>query len=317
MTTRARDADLVVVTGLSGAGKTTALNALEDAGCYCIDNLPPPLIAATVDACRDTGIERVALGIDVRVGAFLDAIQPAIEAQAGRPGGLYVLYLDAADEAVVRRFHETRRPHPVLADAAPGSGVQGDEENVVPSSVSEGVRLERARLAGIRTAASEVVDTTHLTVHQLRRMVLERFSGDGEASRLQVRLLSFGFKHGVPLDANLVFDVRFLDNPYFVPGLREATGNDEAVRDHVLASDGAEAWLGHVEALLKFSLPRYEAEGKTYLTVAIGCTGGRHRSVALSVELARRLSTFTGQRIGILHRDVTRGAVMTEVKASP
>lgn len=303
----ARDADLVVVTGLSGAGKTTGLNALEDAGYFCVDNLPPTLTAATVQACRESGIDKVALGMDIRVGAFLEALQSAIESHQDYPGGLYVLYFDAAEEAVVRRFHETRRPHPILADRAPEDGPNA-------LSVQDAVRIERDRLSGIRPLATEVVDTTHLTVHELRRLVLERFTG-GEVSRMQVRVLSFGFKHGVPLDANLVFDVRFLDNPYFVKGLREQTGNDEEVRDFVLSTPGAGEWLSHVEGLLRFSLPRYEQEGKTYLTIAIGCTGGRHRSVALTVELARRLSAATGQRIGIMHRDVTRGAIMTEVTA--
>ena len=305
----ARDADLVVVTGLSGAGKTTGLNALEDAGYFCIDNLPPTLTAATVEACHASGIDKVALGMDVRVGAFLDAIQEAIESHRDHPGGLYVLYFDAAEEAVVRRFHETRRPHPILADRKPEDGVR-------TLSVQDAVRIERERLSGIRTLATEVVDTTHLTVHELRRMVLGRFTGSAdEVSRMQIRVSSFGFKHGVPLDANLVFDVRFLDNPYFVKGLREQTGNDDEVRAFVLGTPGAEEWLDHVEGLLRFSLPRYEQEGKTYLTIAIGCTGGRHRSVALAVELARRLSEASGHRIGILHRDVTRGAIMTEVTA--
>src|SRR5690606_17369871 len=170
------------------------------------------------------------------------------------------------------------------------------------------------RLAAIAGLVTLTIDTSHLTVHELRRLVLTRFGrGADDASRMQVRVVSFGFKHGVPLDANLVLDARFLDNPHFVPGLREQTGNDVAVRDFVLATDGASEFMSKLEQLLVFLLPRYEQEGKSYLTVAIGCTGGRHRSVALAAELARRLSAATRQRVGILHRDVARSAMMSEV----
>jgi UPF0042 nucleotide-binding protein len=286
------DASIVVVTGLSGAGKTTALNALADLGYYCVDNMPPALAVATLDVCRAVEIERVALGMDVRVGGFLDELLPAIDELRRMKTALSVLYLDSADEALVRRFGETRRPHPIFTAVA----------------------LERERLADIRTLATHEVDTTHLTVHELRRLVLERFGG-GAAPQMLFKLLSFGFKHGVPLDANLMFDVRFLDNPHFHPELREMTGNDGAVRDFVLAADGADELVSRLEALLSWALPRYAREGKTYLTTAIGCTGGRHRSVAIANELARRLSAVSGLRVGIVHRDVLRGAIMTEVSA--
>ncbi|MEM9694967.1 MAG: RNase adapter RapZ [Myxococcota bacterium] len=302
---------LVVVTGLSGAGKSTALAALADAGFYCVDNLPPNLASATVEACHESGIERVALGMDVRVSAFLDSLNSSVERLRDHPEGLTVLYLDAADEAIVRRFHETRRPHPILnppsSSSRPGSG--GAEH---PLSVFDGVQIERDRLAGIRTLATVAIDTTHLTVHELRRTVLDRFADPDRANAMKIRVLSFGFKHGMPLDANLVFDVRFLDNPHFVVGLREKTGREAEVRDFVLSSPGSASWLEHVQGLLDFSVPRYRQEGKSYLTIAIGCTGGRHRSVALSIELARRLAASTQQRIGVIHRDAARGTIVDD-----
>ena len=293
----------VVVTGLSGAGKTTALNALADLGYYCVDNLPPTLAAATVRACTAAGIERVALGMDVRVGSFLDVLDDAIDGLRHHPAGLTVLYLDAAVDALVRRFSETRRPHPIIAALS-------KEEK--PASLQDAVELEQRRLASIRSLATHVIDTSLLSVHELRRMVVERFGRD-DAPRMQLRVMSFGYKHGMPLDANLVFDVRFLDNPYFVPELRDKTGNDKEVSDFVLASDAAEDLVSRLDDTLQWSLPLYRREGKSYFTVAIGCTGGRHRSVAISNELAERMSAAMGQRVGIVHRDVARGAMMTGV----
>ncbi|RLB51850.1 MAG: RNase adapter RapZ [Deltaproteobacteria bacterium] len=297
---------VVVVTGLSGAGKTTALNALSDLGYYCVDNLPPTLVAATVQVCNGGGIERVALGMDVRVGAFLDSALDAILALQHHPEGLSVLYLDAADDVIVRRFSETRRPHPMLVGPV-GQGATG-------LRVPDGVRLERERLAPIRGFATAVVDTSQMSVHGLRRDVLERFATGGEGQRsMQTRVVSFGFKHGVPLDADLLFDVRFLDNPYFVAGLREQPGTEPAVRDFVLRSPGADELIGYLERLLLFALPRYEREGKSYLTLAIGCTGGRHRSVVVATELADRLRAKADHGIGIVHRDVGRGGIITKV----
>ncbi len=302
---------VVVVTGLSGAGKTTALNALSDLGYYCVDNLPPTLVAATVRVCNGGGIERVALGMDVRVGAFLDSALDAILALQHHPDGLSVLYLDAADAVIVRRFSETRRPHPMLVGPA-GQGATG-------LRVPDGVKLERERLAPIRGFATLVVDTSHMSVHDLRRQVLERFGAGGdEQPSMQTRVVSFGFKHGVPLDVDLLFDVRFLDNPYFVAELRDLPGTEPAVRDFVLGSPGAEELLGYLEGLLLFALPRFEREGKSYLTLAIGCTGGRHRSVVVAAELAERLGTKADHAIGIVHRDVGRGGIMTkQVAAEP
>lgn len=301
---REGDATLVVVTGMSGAGKTTALRALDDDGYYCVDNLPPSLASATLRVCAGSGIQRVALGIDVRVGAFLDAAKQALDSLSHHPSGMEVIFLDARDEVLVRRFNETRRPHPMLA-ATRSQGL----------GVTDGVRLEREQLAALRTLATTVVDTTHMSVHDLRRFILDR-AGRRAARRMKLRVMSFGFKHGPPLDASVLFDVRFLDNPYFVPVLKDHTGNDDQVRDFVLASPGCAELLEHLESLLGFALPRYQEEGKSYLTIGIGCTGGRHRSVAIANELAARLAKRVAGRIGIVHRDVESGVMMTEVGGS-
>jgi UPF0042 nucleotide-binding protein len=299
------DAQLLIVTGMSGAGKTTALRALDDDGVYCVDNLPPSLASATLRECATAGITRVALGMDVRVGAFLDAAREALHTLSNHSPGMEVIFLDAADEVLVRRFAETRRPHPMLAAS---DGTRG-------LGVADGVRMEREQLAALRNAATTVVDTTRMSVHDLRRHILNRSPGIGGSSRrMKLRVMSFGFKHGPPLDASVVIDVRFLDNPYFVPALKELTGNDEAIKEFVLASPGCGELIAHMESLLEFALPRYEQEGKSYLTVAVGCTGGRHRSVAISNEIARRLSAANGDwRIGIVHRDVRSGVMMIEI----
>jgi RNase adapter protein RapZ len=304
---------VVVVTGLSGAGKTTALNALADAGYYCVDNLPPQLASDTVNVCARGGIDRVALGMDVRVGAFLDGVAGALAAlqQAGREPT--VLYLDAGDDVLVRRFSETRRPHPVLAGA--GAEHAGGQERE-PLPLYDAVRLEREHLAVIRDLATQVIDTTHLSVHELRRQIIARFSPEPVASSMEIKVLSFGYKHGLPLDADLVFDVRFLDNPHFVPHLREHDGEHREVRSFVLASPGASQLLDHLEGLLAFTIPRYRREGKSYLTVAIGCTGGRHRSVCIAAALADRLASVTGERVGIVHRDVERGGILSGVSGT-
>ncbi|MCC6524594.1 MAG: RNase adapter RapZ [Polyangiaceae bacterium] len=340
---------LVVVTGLSGAGKSTALRALEDLGYYCVDNLPPSLVRETIRVCDEGGVARLALGMDVRVGAFLDAAVAAVAGLGGLTRRVEILFLDADDEVLVRRFSETRRPHPVLARlspaehaalgaharAAPGRRDIGRAETL---AVVDGVRLERERLAPIRSRATIPIDTSHLSVHELRRTVIEALDPDGRGRpRLRARLMSFGYKLGLPLDADLVLDVRFLDNPFFAPTLRDSTGLDAPVRDFVLRSPGCAEFVERATALLAFLLPRYEAEGKSYLTVAIGCTGGRHRSVAIAVELAARLARGGGAgaghpgapaaegegapgavaerveplHVGIVHRDLDRGGIMT------
>lgn len=292
---------VVVVTGLSGAGKSTAVNALEDLGYFCVDSLPTPVLPSTLSAFAAAGVRRVAFGIDVRVRRFLDdaaAVLQKLESPGERE--LTVLFLDASDEALLRRFSSTRRPHPLTTTSEAGS-----EQGAL--AVLDGIRIERELLTALRSRASIVLDTTRMSVHDLRREVLTHFGPSaGGAPRLKVRLLSFGFKFGPPVDADMVLDVRFLDNPYFVPALTKLPGTNPAVRDYVMSSDGTSEFLEMSGKLLEFCLPRFEREGKSYLTVGVGCTGGRHRSVVVAAQLAERLRKQTGLPIDVLHRDVDR-----------
>jgi UPF0042 nucleotide-binding protein len=283
---------VVIVTGLSGSGKSTAIRVLEDLGFYCIDNLPVVLTPKFIELCQNSeeDIPRVALGIDLRERAFLGDY-PAVLEDIRRAGHhVEILYLDAADDVLVRRFSETRRPHP-LAEGA---------------NVAAGIERERQGLAGLKALADRIIDTSAFTVHQLRdelRRLLADAAG-GEAA-MRVTLLSFGYKYGVPTDIDIVFDVRFLPNPFFVEELRLLAGTDEAVSRYVLERDETQEFLALTTALLDFSLPLYVREGKRYLTVGLGCTGGRHRSVALVHELERRLAGH-GYPVRVQHRDVSR-----------
>lgn len=291
---------VVVVTGLSGAGKSQALHALEDLGFFCVDNLPTPLAPQAVELCERGGIARVALGIDVRVRAFLDDVGNVLRLLEAGQRDLQVLFLDASDEKLLHRFSESRRPHPLSAE----SGHEG------ALAVLDGVRVERERLAPLRASATRVIDTTNTSVHDLRRVLVAHFGpASGGAPRMVTRILSFGFKYGTPVDADLVLDVRFLENPYFVPELKPLTGLDEPVARYVLAAPETQEFLRRTRALLEYVLPRYEREGKSYLTIAVGCTGGRHRSVTIVEALARDLSTSSGSPVAIVHRDTRRGEV--------
>jgi UPF0042 nucleotide-binding protein len=294
---------VVVVTGMSGAGKSQALHALEDLGFFCVDNLPTLLAPEAVALCERGGMTRVALGIDARVRAFLGEVGNVLQLlEAGGQRDLHVLFLDASDETLLRRFSETRRPHPLSTEPASS----GDA-----LAVLDGVRVERERLAPLRASATRIIDTTNMSVHELRRVVVAHFGpASGGAPRMVTRIVSFGFKFGTPVDADLVFDVRFLDNPYFVPALKLLTGLDEPVVRYVLDSPETKEFLHHTLALLKYVMPKYEREGKSYLTIAVGCTGGRHRSVVIADALARELSLpAAGARIAVLHRDTHRGSV--------
>jgi UPF0042 nucleotide-binding protein len=292
---------VVVVSGLSGAGKSQALHALEDLGFFCVDNLPTLLAPQAVALCERGQMTRLALGIDVRVRAFLGEVGNVLQLlEAGGQRDLHVLFLDASDETLLRRFSETRRPHPLSTAGAGGS------EGAL--AVLDGVRVERERLAPLRARATRVIDTTNTSVHDLRRILVAHFGpASGGSPRMVTRIVSFGFKYGSPVDADVVLDVRFLDNPYFVRELRLQTGLDPAVAEYVLASPDTQEFLRRTGALLEYVLPRYEREGKSYLTIAIGCTGGRHRSVAVAEELRRQLSATTGASIGVVHRDLERG----------
>ena len=278
-------------------GKSTALRTLEDLGFFCVDNLPTALAPQVVELCERGNMRRVALGMDVRVREFLGEIGTVIETieGAGR-GHVELVFLDASDEALLRRFNETRRPHPLNAA---GDGAV---------AVLDGVRMERERLAPLRARATRVFDTTALSVHELRRDVIAQFGpASGGAPRMVTRFVSFGFKYGPPVDADILLDVRFLENPYFVPTLRELPGTDPAVEQFVLTRPETVEFIAKAKDLLAFTLPRCEREGKSYLTVGIGCTGGRHRSVVLAEALARTLARELGVRIAVVHRDVDRG----------
>jgi UPF0042 nucleotide-binding protein len=292
---------VVVVTGVSGAGKSTAVHALEDLGFFCVDNLPTPVMKSTLDAFAAVGVRRIALGIDVRVRGFLDDAAAVLESlSVAGERELSVLFLDASDEALLRRFSSTRRPHPLSTTLEPGS-------EQAATAVLDGIRIERELLMPLRARATLVLDTTRLSVHDLRRQVTSHFGpGAGRAPRMHTRFVSFGFKFGTPVDADLLFDVRFLDNPHFVAELRDLPGTSRAVKNFVLSQTDSSGFLERVGSLLEFCLPRFEREGKSYLTVAIGCTGGRHRSVVMADELGALLGKRLGLAIDIVHRDVDR-----------
>jgi UPF0042 nucleotide-binding protein len=294
---------LVVVSGLSGAGKSTALRALEDLGFFCVDNLPTSVLPETLAACDAGGMSLVAFGIDVRVRSFLGDVGARLDALAATASReIALVFLDASDEALLRRFSETRRPHPL--STVPEAGAERGA-----LAVLDGVRLERDRLAPLRGRATHVIDTTTLSIHDLRRRIVSSFGpGAGEVPRMTVRFVSFGFKYGAPVDADLILDVRFLDNPNFVADLRHLPGTDPAIISYVLDGDETRQFVAKAKDLLAFTLPRYEREGKAYLTVAIGCTGGRHRSVVLADHLARELTQATGFTIAVVHRDLGRVA---------
>jgi len=280
---------IVVVTGLSGAGRSTALRVLEDAGFFCVDNLPPALVQELLTLIgRDGNLERVGLGIDVRTGAFLSGVEETLQALEDSGQRVEVVFLDCSDDVLVRRFSETRRPH-ALAPT-------GDLQAAISS--------ERQRLAGLRDRADVVIDTTELSVHDLRRRLIEYIGRDPTGASMVVRLVSFGFKYGIPTHADLVFDLRFLPNPHFVDTLRPQTGMDPDVATYVLEAAETRELLLHLGPLLDYALPRYALEGKAYLTIALGCTGGRHRSVALAEELGRQLKNK--HEVVVSHRDVDR-----------
>jgi UPF0042 nucleotide-binding protein len=292
---------VVVVTGLSGAGKSQALHSLEDLGFFCVDNLPTLLAPQAVALCERGEMTRLALGIDVRVRAFLGEVGNVLHLlEAGGQRDLHVLFLDASDETLLHRFSESRRPHPLSAESSAEGAL----------AVLDGVRIERERLAPLRAQATRIIDTTNTSVHELRRILVAHFGPTARgAPRMVTRIVSFGFKYGAPVDADLVFDVRFLDNPHFVPELKPLSGLDAPVASYVLGAAESQEFLARTGSLLEYVLPRYAREGKSYLTIAIGCTGGRHRSVAIAEALARRLSGASGGPIAVLHRDVQRGQV--------
>jgi UPF0042 nucleotide-binding protein len=281
----------VVITGLSGAGKSHAIKCFEDMGFFCVDNLPTTLIPTFADliARSHHTMNRVALGVDVREGEYLTQMLDTLRELRNRGHMVEVLFLEASEEALVRRYRESRRRHPLAPDG-----------NVV-----EGIRAERKALSTMREVADRIVDTAALTVHQLKDLLLETYVTPRQRPGLAISLVSFGFKHGVPFDADLVFDVRFLPNPHFVEGLRALDGRDARVREFILKHEESRELMRRLEDFLGFVLPAYRREGKAYLTVAVGCTGGRHRSVALVEEL-KGFMERVGFDATVVHRDMDR-----------
>jgi UPF0042 nucleotide-binding protein len=285
--------DFVVVTGLSGSGKSQAVKVLEDLGYYTLDNLPPALMASAIDVSRKGGKEKVAFVIDSRSGLLFADAKKELDALDRAGKRAHLLFFDASDEVLLRRYSETRHRHPV---GAPG-GVQ--------PSIDE----ERRMLVDLRARADKVIDTTHLSVKDLRD-TLHSLYGSGKSGML-VHVASFGYKYGLPPDADLVFDVRFMENPFYIEQLRDLTGRDRPVRDYVLDHPATKEFLGYVVPFLRFALPRYEGEKKARLSVAFGCTGGRHRSVVIADEIARAARDFWPGDIEVEHRDVDRPEVRT------
>jgi RNase adapter protein RapZ len=288
---QAHGMEVAVVTGLSGAGRSTAAKVLEDLGWFVVDNLPPELIATMVElgAQASGAVTKVAVVMDVRSRAFTDDLAAVIKDLDARGYKPRVLFLQASDAVLVRRFEQVRRGHPL----------QGDGRLV------DGIAAERQLLGPLRAEADLIVDTSGLSVHQLRATIEDAF-GSESATRTRVTVLSFGYKYGLPMDADMVVDVRFLPNPFWIPELRELTGRDAEVRDYVLSQEGCGEFLDRYHELLRLVSNGYRREGKRYLTLAVGCTGGKHRSVAISEELASRLAAEDGVTAKVVHRDLGR-----------
>ena len=282
---------ILVITGISGAGRSTVANVLEDEGWYVIDNIPPQMLESIAELVTQDGakVPKVALGIDVRARAVFDDLPAAIETLRKSDVDFSMLFLDAKDETIVARYEAQRRPHPL----------QGE------GRVLDGIRAERSLFEGLRLASDRTIDTTGMNVHELARSVREMFA-DGPDKKLNLTVMSFGFKHGSPTDANFMADMRFIPNPHWIPELRPLTGQDAPVRDYVLSNSGTEEFISNYLEALRPVLEGYRREGKYYATIAIGCTGGKHRSVAVTEEIARGLSAFPEVNVHVLHRDKGR-----------
>jgi len=290
--TRHHGIEVAVVTGLSGAGRSTAAKVLEDLGWFVVDNLPPELISTMVElgAQASSGaVTKVAVVMDVRSRAFTNDLAAVIKDLDARGYKPRVLFLQASDAVLIRRFEHVRRGHPL----------QGD------GRLTDGIAAERSLLGPLRAEADLIVDTSGLSVHQLRATIEDAFGTEASA-RTRVTVLSFGYKYGLPMDADMVIDVRFLPNPFWIPELRELTGRDGDVRDYVLSQEGAGEFLDRYHELLRLISGGYRREGKRYLTLAVGCTGGKHRSVAIAEELASRLASEDGVTAKVVHRDLGR-----------
>lgn len=282
---------MVIVTGMSGAGKSTALNVLEDEGYYCVDNMPIALIPkfAELAAGQEKGYSNIALGIDIRSGGALGELAAVLEEMSDRHYSFKILYLDSSDEVLVKRYKETRRTHPLAKD----------------DRVDRAIAMERARMQFLKKQADYIIDTSQMLTRELKQELEKIFVMGGSYTNLFVTVLSFGFKYGIPVDADLVFDVRFLPNPYYVESLKELTGNDAEIREYVMGFPAAQTFLEKLDDLVEFLLPNYVQEGKNSLVIAIGCTGGKHRSVTLANALAGRLKKGE-YGCKVEHRDIDK-----------
>lgn len=282
---------MVIVTGMSGAGKSTALNVLEDEGYYCVDNMPISLVLkfAELAAGQDTGYSDIALGIDIRSGHALSEFDDILDELSARHYQYKILYLDSSDEVLVKRYKETRRMHPLAKD----------------DRVDKGIERERQQLDFLKKRADYIIDTSQLLTREFKQELEKIFIQGSNYNNLFVTVLSFGFKYGIPADADLVFDVRFLPNPYYVSELKQMTGNDKAIQDYVMGFKAARDFLAKIDDLIKFLLPNYVQEGKNSLVIAIGCTGGKHRSVTLANAIADSLKR-TEYGCKVEHRDIDK-----------
>jgi len=284
---------VIVITGPSGAGKTLALHSFEDAGYFTVDNLPPRLLPALVDFCRVEGRGQAAVVADIRCGAAFSELPSVVNGLKQQQCAIETLFLEASDDSLMHRFKETRRPHPLYTEPLAGLAEIG---------IPEAIHAERKLLDTVRAFADQIIDTSSLTASQLRDLLHTIYTPDSRPGLL-VAVISFGFKHGLPVDADLVFDVRFLDNPHYVPELKGLCGRDRPVADYVHRDPLTQPFADRMIDLIEFALPEYQREGKAYLNIAIGCTGGQHRSVVLSEDLAGRLRE-DGYRVALRHRDI-------------
>ena len=280
----------VIITGLSGAGKSNAMRCLEDMGFYCIDNLPPVLIGKFAELCfsSEDEIQKAALVIDIRGGRFFNELFGSLEELESLGYNYEVLFLDASDQTIIKRFKETRRVHPLSLEGR----------------ITDGINAEREKLKDIKKKANMIIDTTTMTPSNLKEEIRKLFA-EGKSNNITISILSFGFKRGIPLDADIVFDVRFLPNPHYIPELKEMTGNEKPIRDYVMKWPESETFVNKLYDLLDFTIPYYEREGKFQLVIAIGCTGGKHRSVTVANNLYEYL-TKKGYSIKINHRDIPK-----------
>lgn len=289
----------VIVTGLSGAGKSQAIKSLEDLGYFCVDNLPPTLMGKFAEACYQTDgkIDKIALVIDIRGGEFFDDLFENLNYLKENDYKYEILFLDAGDKVLVKRYKESRRKHPLAPEGR----------------ILQGIELERKRLAEVKNRATNIIDTSNMSTRQLRDRITRIYADEGQIENLMITVLSFGFKYGMPVDSDLVFDVRFLPNPFYIPELKEFSGNDKQVKDYVLSFKETNKFIEKLSDMLEFLIPNYIKEGKRQLIISIGCTGGRHRSVTIANAIFDKLGA-KGHKINKEHRDINEDAKKGGIK---